>query len=54
MELKEVLDLLKVSKSWLYARMKEGKFPRPTKLSRKKVRWHLSDIDAYIAGCKRN
>lgn len=44
----EVLEMLSVSKSWLYAKVKDGEFPPPIKLSHKVARWRRYDIEMYI------
>ena len=47
--IKEVMARTGVRSSFIYAKMKEGKFPRPIALSRRTVVWPASTIDAWIA-----
>lgn len=47
-DLKEVSHKTSVGKSWIYAEMREGRFPRPVKLAERCVRWREADIDKWI------
>jgi len=47
MDLKEVYRATGFKKTTIYKWMKEGKFPRPTKIGRG-VRWSSSDIEEWI------
>ena len=49
LRLTEVMQRTGVRSSFIYARMKEGKFPRSVALSRRTVVWPLSAIYAWIA-----
>ena len=40
----QVITLTGMARSTIYARMKEGDFPRPLKLSIRHVAWHKQDI----------
>ena len=38
-----------LSRSHLYALMKDGKFPKPIKLGARSVGWRVKDVEAWIA-----
>ena len=38
-----------LSRSHLYALMKEGKFPKPIKLGARSVGWRVDEVEAWIA-----
>ena len=44
LKLKEVLELMPMSKSTLYYEINEGRFPEPIKLSRRSVGWLIEDV----------
>jgi|SaaInlStandDraft_1057018.scaffolds.fasta_scaffold885033_1 prophage regulatory protein len=44
LKLKEVLELISISKSTLYNEINEGRFPEPIKLSRRSVGWLIEDV----------
>ncbi len=46
--LPEVIDRLSISRSTIYLRISEGKFPRPVSLGGRLVGWHESDIQQWI------
>ena len=46
--LPSVLSRTTLSRSHLYALMKEGRFPRPVKLGRRAVGWRVEDVEAWI------
>lgn len=48
MRLKEVLKVYPVSKSTWWKGVKEGRFPKPDKLSARLVAWRYEDISALI------
>ena len=52
LSLKEVLDLIPVSKSCWYAGVASGKFPRPVKCGRRSF-WPQSDITNFIENLKQ-
>lgn len=52
--LREVQARLKISRTSIYRRMREGKFPLPVKVTEKAVRWKEDEIDEYIAGRERS
>lgn len=37
-----------LSKSTIYKLIKEGKFPKPLKLSKRSVGWRQSDLDNFL------
>ena len=45
----EVVDRVGISKPTLYRQIKKGRFPRGTQVADRAVRWHSSQIDAWIA-----
>ena len=47
--LPSVLQRTTLSRSHLYALMKQGKFPRSIKLGLRAVCWRIEDVDAWIA-----
>lgn len=50
LRLKDVIALVSLSKSTIYAGVKEGTFPAPVRLGRRAVGWLLSVLQAWIAG----
>ena len=48
LRLKDVLQIIPVSKSSWWQGVKEGKFPRPIKLGPRTTCWKLSDITKLI------
>ena len=46
--LPEVLRLIPVSKSTIWLRVKEGRFPRPVKLSERCTAWRVEEVRRYI------
>lgn len=48
---KEVEARTKLSRSTIYARIKNGTFPAPVPLGPKSVGWIESEIDSFLAGC---
>jgi prophage regulatory protein len=49
LRLVDVCKLVGLSRSSVYARMKEGSFPRAVRLSEHTVRWRASDVATWIA-----
>lgn len=45
---KEVARLLGASRSWPWKLARDGKFPKPIKLSERCTRWRLSDVQAWM------
>lgn len=46
--IKEVVNKVGSSKSWIYSLIKSGDFPRPVSLGTRKVAWLESEIDEWI------
>lgn len=44
----EVAHLLGASRSWPWKLARDGKFPKPIKLSERCTRWRLSDVQAWM------
>lgn len=44
-----VEELTGLSRSALYARIKDGTFPSPMKIGKRAVAWRTSDINVWIA-----
>ena len=41
----EVETRLGVSRSWIYAEMRAGRFPEPVKIGKRAVRWRVADLN---------
>lgn len=50
LRLPQVLELIPIGRSTLWAKIKKGEFPKPEKLNTKIAVWRESDIQAYING----
>lgn len=48
---KEVESRTKLSRSTIYARVKNGTFPAPVPLGPKSVGWIEAEIDSFLASC---
>ena len=48
LQLDEVKARVALSKTEIYRRVKEGRFPRQVRLSSRRVAWVESEIDAWI------
>lgn len=49
--LKEVLEIVPVTKNTIYRMMRNGKFPSCQPISEGRVCWRQSEIDHWIASC---
>ena len=49
LRLKDLSDLLGLSRSSIYSRLHEGTFPRPIRAGARAVRWRKADIEAWLA-----
>lgn len=49
LNLVEVTERLKITRTTVYRWMESGKFPKPIKLSETTNRWLLSDVEKWIA-----
>lgn len=47
--LPEVIDMTGMAKSTIYAKLKDGDFPRPLKISHRHVAWDKQDVISWIA-----
>ena len=54
LRMREVLALLRVSRSTLNRWIREGTFPRPVKLGKRAVRWRRSDIEGWLKELQSN
>ena len=54
LSMREVLALLRVSRSTLTRWIREGAFPRPVKLGKRAVRWRRSDIEGWLKELQAN
>ena len=48
LRLDAVMDLVGMKRSWILSKTKEGKFPKPLKLSPRAIAWRESHILAWI------
>ena len=48
LKLPQVQRLLQVSRSWIYAAMAAGEFPKPVQIGRHAVRWVAAEIRAWV------
>jgi prophage regulatory protein len=46
--LQQVREITGMSRTWVYAASKEGRFPKPIRLGSKSIRWLAEDIDRWI------
>jgi prophage regulatory protein len=51
LRLPQVKQRTGLSRSTIYARIKEGRFNAPISLGARAVGWLASDVDAFIASC---
>lgn len=49
LRLREVLQLIPLSRATIYRRMADGTFPKALKLGERTVAWRYTDIAAYIS-----
>ena len=48
LRLKELVKLFGLSKSTIYARIKEGDFPKPIRLGPRSIGWFQHDIESWL------
>ena len=48
LDLQQVKCLLQMSRSWIYATMAAGDFPKPVRIGRRAVRWVAEEIRAWV------
>jgi prophage regulatory protein len=46
--LDEVIRIVGLKKSWIYAAIRAGRFPRPVQLGDRAVGWRLADIEHWV------
>ncbi len=51
--IKEVSERYGVAPKTIWRWIREGRFPKPLKLSPKTARWHEAELQAYAEGLKR-
>ena len=44
----QVINLVGLKRSWIYQKIKEGKFPRPIKIGSRASVWTRSSVSAWI------
>lgn len=47
--LPDVIARTGMGKSWIYAAVQRGQFPKPVKLSARAIGWRSSDVDLWLA-----
>ena len=52
LKLPEVTRITGIGRSNLYEMVKEGRFPKPVKLSVRSVGWRQSDVNAWLSSLK--
>lgn len=50
LDIKEVAKRTSLSRTTIWRRLKDGKFPDPLRLSEQCVRWREDDINAWVIG----
>ena len=53
LSIRKVAERISFSKSWIYAQMKAGRFPRPLKLNFGKNLWSSESIENWIEALKK-
>ena len=54
LRLKKVKDRTGLSRSTIYLRIQEGKFPKPINLGARAVGWLENEIEAWLMSCLEN
>lgn len=55
LRIKQVEEVTSLSKSTIYRLIRQGKFPKPLKLTAmRRVGWHPADIQAFFSACAQN
>jgi len=52
LNIKHVVERVSICKTTIYALIKEDKFPRPVRISQRRVGWLASDVDDFLASLK--
>ena len=48
LRLEAVISLIGMKRSWILQKVKDGKFPKPLRLSSRAVAWRQSDVMEWI------
>ncbi len=48
LKLQEVINLLKIPRSTIYYLMRKNRFPKPLKLSERKIAWRVDQIKKWL------
>ena len=48
--IEDVMERTTLGRSTIYANIKDGTFPKPMKISKRKIRWTTEDINAWVQG----
>ena len=48
LRLDEVISIIGMKRSWILQKVKDGKFPKPLRLSPRAVAWRQSDVMEWI------
>jgi prophage regulatory protein len=48
--IEEVMERTTLGRSTIYANINAGTFPKPMKISKRKIRWTTEDINSWIQG----
>ena len=49
LRLEAVISLIEMKRSWILQKVKDGKFPKPLRLSPRAVAWRQSDVMEWIS-----
>lgn len=52
--IKEVIEIVGLSKATIYRKIAIGKFPDSKKIGAKTVRWAVTDIESWLDGLSTN
>ena len=50
--IKQIEDQIGISRSTIYRRMQEGRFPKPKRIGPRATRWSESEIKVWLDGLK--
>lgn len=50
----EVCTILAISKATIYRMVNDGHFPPPTRLGKRKSRWHIQTVQTWIGEQEQN
>ena len=50
LKLRDVLDILSIGRSTFLSGVRSGRYPKPLRISQRRVAWTLSSIQAVIDG----